>query len=85
VLEKCFAGELSPSAWLPKLKEIIPSYGISLIDDAKLLQHVRAETAQVLKVENIDPPAGASGSARKTQREILNPRLEKISYGQDSR
>jgi malate dehydrogenase (quinone) len=54
VLEKCFAGELTAAAWLPKLKEIIPSYGVSLIDDAELLRHVRAETAQVLEVENIN-------------------------------
>src|SRR6202008_2014914 len=60
VLQKCFPGELTASAWLPKLKEIVPSYGVSLIDDAKLLQHVRAETAQVLKVENIDVSAAAS-------------------------
>jgi malate dehydrogenase (quinone) len=54
VLEKFFGGELTESAWLPKLREIIPSYGISLIEDAEFLKRVRAETAQVLKVENID-------------------------------
>src|ERR1700729_335615 len=32
VLEKCFSHELSSSAWLPKLQEIIPSYGISLLE-----------------------------------------------------
>jgi malate dehydrogenase (quinone) len=69
VLEKCFAGELSPSAWLPKLKQIIPSYGVSLIEDAKLLESVRAETAQVLKVENIDPPAVAGRSPSKVRKE----------------
>ena len=53
VLEKCFAGKLTANAWLPKLKEIIPSYGVSLIEDADLLRRVRAETAQVLQVENI--------------------------------
>jgi len=69
VLEKCFAGELSPSAWLPKLKEIIPSYGVSLIEDAKLLQSVRAETAQVLKVKNIDLPAVAGRSPPKIRKD----------------
>jgi len=53
VLEKCFAKELTPAGWLPKLKEIIPSYGVSLINDADLLRRVRADTAAVLKVENI--------------------------------
>jgi malate dehydrogenase (quinone) len=54
VLQKYFAGQLTPDAWLPKLKQLIPSYGVSLIDDTELLGRVRAETAQVLKVENID-------------------------------
>jgi malate dehydrogenase (quinone) len=53
VLEKCFANELTASAWLPKLKTIIPSYGVSLIDDADLCQRIRAETAGVLKTEHI--------------------------------
>jgi malate dehydrogenase (quinone) len=53
VLEKCFASELTGSAWLPKLKEIIPSYGISLIEDAAFCNRVRADTAAVLKIENI--------------------------------
>jgi malate dehydrogenase (quinone) len=55
VLEKCFPNELTPGGWLPKLKEIIPSYGISLIDNANFLRRVRANTAAVLKVENIEP------------------------------
>jgi malate dehydrogenase (quinone) len=70
-LEKSFPGELTASAWLPKLKEIIPSYGISLIEDAELCQSVRAETAQVLKVENIDPVAVAGRSPPKTAKESL--------------
>jgi len=53
VLEKCFANELTASAWLPKLKAIIPSYGVSLIDDADFCQRIRAETADVLKIEHI--------------------------------
>jgi malate dehydrogenase (quinone) len=53
VLEKCFKNELRPNGWLPKLKEIIPSYGESLIEDAELSRRVRAETAAVLHLENI--------------------------------
>ena len=30
-----------------------PSHGVSLIDDADVLRRVRADTAAVLKVENI--------------------------------
>ncbi|WP_024506517.1 malate dehydrogenase (quinone) [Bradyrhizobium sp. ARR65] len=62
VLQKCFADELTASAWLPKLKEMIPSYGMSLIDDAALCRNIRAETAGVLQIENIAPPATGRAS-----------------------
>jgi malate dehydrogenase (quinone) len=60
VLEKAFPDKLTADGWLPKLKEIIPSYGISLIDDADFLRRIRAETAAVLKVENIAPSSAPS-------------------------
>jgi malate dehydrogenase (quinone) len=60
VLEKCFPNELTADGWLPKLKEIIPSYGISLLDDTDLLQRIRNDTAAVLKVENIEPASAPS-------------------------
>ena len=53
VLEKCFKNELTANRWLPKLKEMIPSYGESLIDDAALSRRIRAETAAVLHLENV--------------------------------
>ena len=53
VLEKCFANELTESGWLPKLKEIVPTYGIDLTRDADACRRTRAETAAMLKVENI--------------------------------
>jgi malate dehydrogenase (quinone) len=53
VLEKCFASELTESSWLPKLKEIIPTYGIDLTRDADACRKTRAHTAATLKVENI--------------------------------
>jgi malate dehydrogenase (quinone) len=34
--------------WEPKIKEMIPSYGISLVDNPKLLQEIRTETSQTL-------------------------------------
>jgi malate dehydrogenase (quinone) len=46
--------ELRPNAWLPKLKEIIPSYGESLIDDADLCRRIRAETARVCTLSMSD-------------------------------
>jgi malate dehydrogenase (quinone) len=53
VLEKCFKNELTPNGWLPKLKEMIPSYGVSLIEDAALCRRVRAETAAVLHLATV--------------------------------
>jgi len=63
VLQKCFAQELTASAWLPKLKEIIPSYGISLVDDADFTRKIRAATAEVLKLDNIDPATTVAQAA----------------------
>src|SRR6202012_815361 len=52
VLERCFSSELR-DGWMAKLKEIIPSYGISLIEDAVTMRKVRAETAAVLNLKNV--------------------------------
>jgi malate dehydrogenase (quinone) len=53
VLEKCFQRELNDAAWHSKLKAIIPSYGVSLIDDAELCRRIRADTAAVLQLEDV--------------------------------
>ena len=48
VLHKDLIGD-----WGPKLREIIPSYGHNLKEDAALLKRVRAETAEVLRLQNV--------------------------------
>jgi len=53
VLQKCFPEELATNAWLSKLREIIPSYGVSLIEDAAFTKRVRADTAKALEIENV--------------------------------
>ena len=53
VLRKCFPDRLTGSGWLPKLKEIIPTYGVNLIEDAAACDRIRADTAPVLKIANI--------------------------------
>ena len=53
VLEKCFKDALTANGWLPRLKEIIPSYGESLIKDAALTRRIRADTATVLHLDNV--------------------------------
>lgn len=53
VIERCFGERLKAAGWSAKLKELIPSYGQSLADDAALCQRVRAETAAVLHINDI--------------------------------
>lgn len=53
VLETCFGDKLRNAGWGGKLKQIIPSYGESLINDAALCQRVRADTASVLHLHNV--------------------------------
>jgi malate dehydrogenase (quinone) len=53
VLEKCFGSELTENGWLPKLREIMPTYGIDLAQDADACRRTRADTAAILKVDNI--------------------------------
>jgi malate dehydrogenase (quinone) len=53
VLERCFRREMAEQGWNARLKAIIPSYGISLIEDAELCRRVRAESAEVLHLRNV--------------------------------
>jgi malate dehydrogenase (quinone) len=52
VLERCFPDQLK-TGWSTKLKEMIPSYGQSLINDAALTRKVRSRTAEVLHINDI--------------------------------
>jgi malate dehydrogenase (quinone) len=48
VVERCFAKRIAEPAWQAKMKEMIPSYGESLIDNAELLKKVRHRTITTL-------------------------------------
>jgi malate dehydrogenase (quinone) len=54
VLERCFRDKLTNAGWAHKLKEMIPSYGQSLIDNPALTESVRTETAAILKINEIN-------------------------------
>jgi Malate:quinone oxidoreductase (Mqo) len=56
VIERSFPEKLKTGGWSSKLKQMIPSYGQSLIENAALCRQVRAETAAVLNLNNIDQP-----------------------------
>jgi malate dehydrogenase (quinone) len=53
LVEKCFANKLSSGGWADRLKKMIPSYGQSLVDNAALCRQVRADTAAILKINDI--------------------------------
>src|SRR6202008_3819999 len=53
VIERCFGEKLKAAGWSSKLKELIPSYGQSLAENAALCERVRAETAAVLNIHNV--------------------------------
>jgi malate dehydrogenase (quinone) len=53
VLRKCFANRLTEDCWLPKLRQIIPSWGIDLKLDGDACRRTRAATAPVLGLQNI--------------------------------
>src|SRR6516225_6679843 len=57
VIERGFPEKLKTGGWSSKLEQMIPSYGQSLIENAGLAQHLRAETAAVLHLTNIAQPA----------------------------
>jgi malate dehydrogenase (quinone) len=53
VLEKCFENELASGGWLDRLKTVMPTYGIDLKQDAAACRKIRAETASVLRLDNV--------------------------------
>jgi malate dehydrogenase (quinone) len=53
VIERCFPEKLQKGGWSAKVKEMIPSYGQSLAENAAHCQQVRAETAAVLQINDI--------------------------------
>ena len=51
VIERCFSDSLENKGWKERLKEIIPSYGESLIDNAELLKTTREDTLTTLNLK----------------------------------
>jgi len=57
VIGRCFRDKLKTGGWSSKLKQMIRSYGQSLIDNPELCLQIRAETAAVLNLDNVAQPA----------------------------
>jgi len=51
VLKLCFPEEMATKAWQDKIRELIPSYGQSLIYNPKLCRETRKRTTGILKLE----------------------------------
>lgn len=51
LLERCFSKELKEKGWEAKLKEMIPSYGASLKNDARLAEDIVAKVNQTLNLK----------------------------------
>ncbi|CAM4003960.1 malate:quinone oxidoreductase [Cohnella lubricantis] len=58
VIQKCFPQQIK--SWEPKLKEMIPSYGLKLLDHPELIQHIQSTTAQTLGLSEHVPAKEAS-------------------------
>ncbi|WP_342513828.1 malate:quinone oxidoreductase [Sporosarcina sp. FSL K6-1522] len=53
VIKKCFPERVGE--WEPKIKEMIPSYGMSLMENPELLDEIHASTAEVLGLNDNAP------------------------------
>ncbi|MDO7906206.1 malate:quinone oxidoreductase [Paenibacillus sp. JX-17] len=53
VLEKCFPQQMKQ--WEPKIKEMIPSYGLSLADNPELFEDIFSSTAETLGLNEQNP------------------------------
>jgi len=50
VIQRCFPEKLKTDSWQERMRELVPSYGQSLVDDAELLHKVRERTLTTLKL-----------------------------------
>lgn len=54
VIRKCFPQQIN--AWEPKLKEMIPSYGVSLLKNPELIRDIQASTSRTLGLKGEPQP-----------------------------
>lgn len=52
ILEECFPEQ--HKTWLPKIKEMVPSYGQKLSDNPELYKEIHAETSRTLGLDQVD-------------------------------
>ena len=52
VIEECFTEQLQSEAWQKKIKKMIPSYGVSIVEDTNLLLSIRNNNIAALKLNH---------------------------------
>lgn len=50
VIERCFADKIKTAEWQGRMKDMVPSYGQSLVEDESLLRKVRERTLSTLQL-----------------------------------
>jgi malate dehydrogenase (quinone) len=50
VIERCFKPRMKSAEWKRKMKEMVPSYGVSLDDNVELLRELRQRTLTMLRL-----------------------------------
>ena len=50
VIERCFPEKIKTPEWQERMKELVPSYGQSLVEDEALLTRVRERTLSTLQL-----------------------------------
>jgi malate dehydrogenase (quinone) len=50
LLQHCFPVKMRSGEWMSRLQQMIPSYGLSMAEDARLCEQIRAWTDQVLQL-----------------------------------
>ncbi|HTA61850.1 MAG TPA: malate:quinone oxidoreductase [Bacteroidia bacterium] len=54
LLKRCFKDQVNTDEWQSKLKEMIPSYGKSLVTNSELCEGIREKTSEVLQMNTAE-------------------------------
>ncbi|WP_134700705.1 malate:quinone oxidoreductase [Ammoniphilus sp. YIM 78166] len=68
VIEKCFPQHIKE--WEPKIKEMVPSYGVSLMKNPELVKKIHASTSRTLGLSE-DLPLQKAGKTESEVNELL--------------
>ncbi|WLF83581.1 malate dehydrogenase (quinone) [Moraxella sp. ZY210820] len=75
VLTKSFPNQMK-NGWEDKLKQIIPSYGLSLNESAELTNKIRRMTSEALKLPYLEVPADLTPNAPKADVKLDTPKRD---------